>query len=498
MMRGITRTMVTAAVLLLTAGGAGGAQAAKAYNDPWLEGDLQQMRVPSALDILARTPQPVTVAVVDSGVRLDDPDLAPHLLRMPSAYTCSDEYGPGPSYAANPANGDFGCDFIGSGTDAGPTTVPDGSPSDPFGHGTGATAIIAAVPNNGVGGAGVAPNARVLPVRACYGGNPDCYGEPALAALTYAYAMGATIVNASWPPGNDYSSDFRAFIASHRSMLFVFAIGGTDQNDDPYTLCTNKATFPNVICVGLANADDSAGTVNADSSTDVSAPGNAGVPSITGTRAGFGYTSGATAHVSGAAAVLRGLAPTMSSSTIRTVLTTTSRQVAGYETANKAKGIVDLEAAVREVQRLQGLTTPAAGQGAPADTPDPFAGSVALLPTPTPAAALPAATPTPTPGSKPATPLTAGLTLSAPPKTIRAGSTLTLRLRLTAKNTGTVTATLKHGKSTLAKATKKRAKGSVKLALRLPRTARRGSAVLTVRLADRKPVMRTITVNRPR
>jgi hypothetical protein len=51
----------------------GVAQAAKTYNDPWLEGDLQQIRVPDALDILARTPQHVIVGDVDSGARLNDP-----------------------------------------------------------------------------------------------------------------------------------------------------------------------------------------------------------------------------------------------------------------------------------------------------------------------------------------------------------------------------------------------------------------------------------------
>ena len=215
----------------------------------------------------------------------------------------------------------------------------------------------------------------MLPVRACYGGGPNCFNEPALAGLTYAVAMGARVINASWPPDNDPESrSIGSFIHNQPNVLFVFAIGGSDQNDDPYTLCTDKATFPNVLCVGLANPDDSAGTVNADATTDVSAPGNAGVPTTTGARGGFGYTSGATAHVSGAAALLRGLAPNLSAPAIAQVLVSTSRQVAGYQTANKAHGIIDVEAAVRAVQQVEGLVTPAPGHGAPADSPDPFAG----------------------------------------------------------------------------------------------------------------------------
>ncbi len=296
------------------------ALAAKTYNDPWLEGDLEQIRVPEALDILARTPQHVVVGDVDSGARLSDPDLAPHLLRMSSPYECRSEYGEAPSYLADPANGDFGCDFVGGGDENEPTTIPDGDPSDPYGHGTGTAAIIAAVPNNGIEGAGVAPNARVLPVRACYGGNPDCYSEPALDGLAYSVEMGASVINASWPPGDeDFSDEFREFIHDHPGVLFDFAIGGSGQNDDPFTVCTDKGEYPNVLCVGLANADDTPGTTDADETTDVSAPGYAGVPSASGTRAEFSYTSGATAHVTGAAALLRGIAPSLSASAIAEV-----------------------------------------------------------------------------------------------------------------------------------------------------------------------------------
>ena len=470
----LTGAMLTSAIVFLAL--AGPALAAKTYNDPWLEGDLQQIRAPQALDILARTPLHVIVGDVDSGALLSDPDLAPHLMRMPSPFTCVSEYGPGPDYAADPARGDFGCDFIGNGQEAVPSTIPDGDPADPFGHGTGTAAIIAAVPNNGIGGAGVAPNARVLPVRACYGGNPDCYNEPALDGLTYSVAMGASVINASWPPGNDYSPAFRSFIHNQANVLFVFAIGGTGQNNDPYTLCTDKATYPNVVCVGLANPDDTAGTVDAETTTDVSAPGNAGVPSASGARAEFGYTSGATAHVTGAAALLRGLAPKLNASTIRQVLVSTSRTVAGYQTANKANGIIDLEAAVRSVQQMEGLTTPAPGQGAPVDSPDPFAGQS---------------------GGQSGKKKARLAFLGKLPQSVRAGGTLKLRLRVNGAP-GTVKAKLTHRKTKLAKATRRQASGKITLKLHLPRKAKRGPAKLTVRIGRTKPLVKTITVTAPR
>jgi hypothetical protein len=474
---------------------AGTAHAAKTYDDPWLEGDLQQIRVPEALDILARTPQHVIVGDVDSGARLSDSDLAPHLLPMSAPYTCTDEYGPGPSYSADPANGDYGCDFIGSGEESTPSTIPDGDPTDPYGHGTGTAAIIAAVPNNGIEGAGVAPNARVLPVRACYGGTPDCYGETALDGLTYAVAMGASVINASWPPDNGYSTAFRSFVHAHPGVLFDFAIGGSHQNDDPYTLCTDKATYPNVVCVGLTNADDTAGTVDADSTTDVSAPGYAGVPSAGGARAEFGYTSGATAHVTGAAALLRGIAPDLSASTIRQVLVSTSRPVSGYQTANQAHGIIDVEAAVRAVQQREGLATPAAGSGAPVDSPDPFAGQTTPAPVSTGTPTGVTATPTAAPVVAPKAARRALSLKRKLPRSVRAGATLKLRLRVTG-GAATITATLTHGRTRLAKATRRHARGTVRMKLRLSRHAKRGHAKLIVRIRGAKPLVRTVAVTR--
>jgi hypothetical protein len=465
----------------------GTASAAKTYNDPWLEGDLQQIRVPGALDILARTPQHVIVGDIDSGARLNDPDLAPHLVRMAAPFTCTAERPPGPSYAADPANGDFGCDFIGSGhEDAPETTVPDGDPSDPFGHGTGTAAIIAAVPNNGIGGAGVAPNARVLPVRACYGGNPDCFNEIALDGFEYAVAMGATVLNNSWPPGDDFEEQAGTFIHNNANVLFVFAIGGSNQDtEEPYKLCTNRAKYPNVICVGLAEPNDSAGTVNAQNSTDVSAPGYAGVPTPSGDRGGFGYTSGATAHVTGAAALLRGLAPALSPSQIREVLISTSRKLPGYETANKAGGIIDVEAAVRAVQQMEGLVTPAPGAGAPADVPDPFAGQSS-------GGGGGGGTKPPAKGG-PGKGSPARLALLGKlPHSVAAGSTLKLRVQVNGA-AGTVTAKLTHRKTTLAQAKRKHASGMVKLKLHLSRNAKLGPAKLKLQLGSTK-VVKTITV----
>ena len=243
----------------------------------------------------------------------------------------------------------------------------------------------------------------------------------------------------------------------------------------------------------LGQPDDTPETIEADQTTDVSAPGYAGVPSAGGARTEAHGTGAAAAHVSGAAALLRGLAPKLSPAQIRQVLVSTSRPVSGFLTANQAHGIIDVEAAVRAVQSMEGLVTPAPGQGAPVDSPDPFAGQT-IAPVVT-----PPATPTPpTPVVTPPKSLThVAVSLGKVPPTVAAGATLKLHLDVTG-GAGTVTATLAHGKAKLARATRRGASGDLTLKLHLPRGARRGAAKLTVQIAGARALVRPITVTKPR
>src|SRR5207248_8596592 len=71
----------------------------------------------------------VTIAIVDTGVDLTHPDLAAHIV-------------PGQNFIE-----------------------PGRPPQDDFGHGTHVAGIAAAVANNGIGVAGVAPGANIMPVR---------------------------------------------------------------------------------------------------------------------------------------------------------------------------------------------------------------------------------------------------------------------------------------------------------------------------------------------
>jgi thermitase len=104
----------------------------------------------------------IKVALVDSGVSLTHPDLAANLE--------SDGY-------------DFGDD--------------DPDPNDRIGHGTGVAGVLAALTNNGIGVAGLAPAVRVLPIKISVAGTAEFSSATVAQAVDYAVAKGARVINLS-------------------------------------------------------------------------------------------------------------------------------------------------------------------------------------------------------------------------------------------------------------------------------------------------------------
>lgn len=120
----------------------------------------------------------VRVGVIDSGVDLTHPDIAPNL---DLAASCSFIYSTTPT--------------------ADPQEVADGDCSnklavqDLSGHGTHVASTIAA-PINGIGIAGVAPEATIVALKACTQVG-YCFADSVAAALRYASDIGLDVVNLS-------------------------------------------------------------------------------------------------------------------------------------------------------------------------------------------------------------------------------------------------------------------------------------------------------------
>jgi subtilisin family serine protease len=206
----------------------------------------------------------VRVAVVDSGVNLDHPDLAPNIWKNP-----------GESGGGRESNGidDDGNGFVDDwrGWDF---IQHDNNPSDPTGHGTHVAGIIGARGNNGIGTAGVSWNVSLMPVRVL---NNLEIGSCADIAAGFAYAAraGAQVVNVSIWGYNRCQAEEDA-IAAAPGTLFV-TIAGNDGIDDDATP-TYPCSFPepNIVCVAATGLSDELSDFSSYGarSVDLAAPGD--------------------------------------------------------------------------------------------------------------------------------------------------------------------------------------------------------------------------------
>jgi len=207
----------------------------------------------------------VTVAVIDTGIDMNHPDLAG------KAWVNPDETaGNGVDDDANGRVDDVGgWDFYRN--DATTFDEADGDK-----HGTHVAGTIAAATDNGLGGAGTASGARVMPLKFLGPmGGSDTNGA---AAIVYAVDEGADVINCSWGGGATslVLSDALAYAAA-RGVLVVCAAGnnGTDNDVTGFYPASYPAT--NVISVAALDSSDRLASYSnrGATSVDVGAPGSA-------------------------------------------------------------------------------------------------------------------------------------------------------------------------------------------------------------------------------
>jgi subtilisin family serine protease len=217
---------------------------------------------PEAWDVTTGAPD-VKVAVVDSGVNFDQPDLAPNLWRNP-----------GESGGGRDINGvdDDGNGFVDDvrGWDF---VQRDSYPSDNFGHGSLVAGTLAARGGNGLGISGVAPRTTLIPVRVL--GNAGVGTCASIASgMEYAVRAGARIVNVSVGSREPCQIE-RDVIDAAPNTLFVFSAmnDGVDIDATPDYPCSYR--LANIVCVAATDSSDRlAGFSNYGARTvDLAAPG---------------------------------------------------------------------------------------------------------------------------------------------------------------------------------------------------------------------------------
>ena len=202
----------------------------------------------------------VSVAVLDTGIRVDHEDLQDNIDtdNMWDAYT---------------------------GTQPGTITSGSNPKGDLNGHGTHVAGIAAGVAGNGVGIAGASGNANIVPIKVFDNQASDPGAETATLVKAYQYLMSRDIeglhaVNMSLGSYNALNADDQALYseidkARSKGILTVCAGGNGDYTTNkPYTQAMYPSDFENVMSVTALEPDGSnASWSDYNAAKDISAPG---------------------------------------------------------------------------------------------------------------------------------------------------------------------------------------------------------------------------------
>lgn len=315
------------------------------------------------------------IAIVDTGIHLEHPDLASKLLRDRD------------------------------GAVVGFDAVDGRSPEDGNGHGTLVAGTAAAAADNGIGIASVAPEARLMPIRVLNEGGGGTMADVDR-GIRWAVDNGADVINLSLEravpvAGQLLSGSLDAAVryAWERGVVVVAAAGNSG------TPFTDYAASTPVLLVGATDARDRQTAYSDSGRRDmVLAPGADIVstacdpcgPSGTASYASASGTSFAAPHVAGAVAVLlaQGRSPTEAVTVLRDTAVPVPRPATSLQ---QGHGRIDLAAAVAQ-PRTPSRSAPSPSAPGPRTT---------AAPGPEPAPARPgteAADPSPSPDRTPEPP----------------------------------------------------------------------------------------------
>ena len=306
-------------------------------NDPVYANQWHHPKIgsPAAWDVTTGS-ELVTVAVLDTGVQADHPDLAANLQL------------PGRNTVDNSTNT---------------------SPVHP--HGTMTAGCVGAVGNNATGVAGVAWTIAILPVRVSNLADGSAYLSDMAEGITWAADQGAKVANLSYGGANSATIDTAAKYLRGRGGLLVMAAGNDGLNQRKYP------DFASFLAVGATDPND----VKASWSTygtvvDVVAPG----VNITTTTTGSGYatvngTSFAAPITAGVAALIYALKPDFTPLTVESLIFSTCQDLgAAGDDVVYGRGRVNAGAAVAAASAAANSLPPVASLAAgPTSGPAPLA-----------------------------------------------------------------------------------------------------------------------------
>lgn len=303
---------------------------AQAETTPWGVSNSTGVKAMQAHDE-GFTGSGVTIAVIDTGVDLDHPDLDANIVT--------------------------GTDILNN----------DSDPNDDNGHGTHVAGIIAAEKNNDAGIVGVAPSAKIMPIKVLGSDGAGDYAD-IIAGIDYAVSHSAHVINLSLGAMNAglVLKDMQdALNDAETAGVTVVAAAGNNASTVPFA----PALFENVVAVGAVQETTTANNPDANYNTRrsyfsnfgkiaVVAPGTAIQSTwIDGQTAYSDGTSTAAPFVAGVAALLKGKNSQLTPTKIRSIMERTAQDLG---TSGKdeffGSGLVDADAALDKTTSSQTKT----------------------------------------------------------------------------------------------------------------------------------------------
>ncbi len=236
------------------------------YDDLW---GIKKIHAPEAWDISQG--EGIVVAVIDTGVDYNHPDLATNIWTNPNEIPGNGVDDDNNGYIDDVRGWDFTTcqtfDWLGN---CAVTKSPDNDPMDGYGHGSHVSGTIAAIGNNLQGVIGVAPKAKIMPVKGL-NDQGNGYISDLAAAVIYAADNGANILNNSWGGVGVSQVLTNAFNYADSKGVLSFASAGNSGSD---TQQFTPANIPSVFAVAATTENDEVTSFsNYGTKVGVAAPG---------------------------------------------------------------------------------------------------------------------------------------------------------------------------------------------------------------------------------
>jgi len=339
------------------------------YGHQWY---LKRTNALQAWDKVKQTDK-VVVAVIDSGVQINHPDLKNNIWINPREIPGNNKDDDNNGYIDD-VNG---WDFVNNTADPSPKFDPDYT-EDGITHGTLVAGIIAGQGNNNEGIAGIAWHTKIMPLKVMTDGGQGSTFK-IIKAIDYAIANGADIINLSFV-GSEYNKSLDLAIKrAYDAGVLIVAAGGNEEgggfgnflDKNPlYPVCHDGSKAENRV-IGVAATDPLDQKINFSgygNCIDIAAPGM----SIFGTsfyapnqskvldKYYDGYWSGtslAVPIISGTLALIKQANPKLTNQEVQEVLLTTTDNInlLNPQFINKlGVGRVNIDAAITVAQAKLG------------------------------------------------------------------------------------------------------------------------------------------------